>query len=248
MKVLNAVETAPNHNIGEICKDNKTYYVCSVCGRLSFRKVSAYGVTYCQKHYNQQKKIGHAIDSNPRTSYDLNEIRIIGNVAYIDLYDKKCNVVATAIIDAEDVPKVRYTKWKLSGSGYAMNTPKFRGGNKHMSRVVLETDEFVDHINHNTLDNRKCNLRIVTKSQKQMNVAYKGISKRKDEKYYAYIKLKQKMIALGTYVFEEEAQFARWYAELLLFREYRYPKEKPQILPDREWQIRDYVDRKVQRL
>ena len=56
------------------------------------------------------------------------------------------------------------------------------------------------------------------------------------------------MINLGVYIFEEEALFARWYAEMLLFKEYRYPKEKPEILQDREKQIREYVGRKVQRL
>ena len=152
------------------------------------------------------------------------------------------------MIDTEDLSKVRYTKWKLSKSGYAMNSPKFSGSTKHMSREILGTDQFVDHINHNTLDNRKANLRIVTKSQNQMNVNYKGVTKTKSGTYYAHIKINQKMINLGVYVFEEEALFARWYAETILFKEYRYPKEKPIILPQREKQIMDYVDRKVQRL
>lgn len=248
IKVINTIETFPDHSVGEIYKNKKTYYVCSVCGRLSFRKIRAYGKTYCYKHYNQQKKYGHAIDDNPRTVLDRNEIRIVGEIAYVDLYDKKCNVIATAIIDAEDVPKVRYTKWKLSGSGYAMNTPKFKGKAKHMSRVILNTEEFVDHINHNTLDNRKCNLRTVTKSQNQMNSNYKGVTSCGNGKFCAYIKLNQKLINLGEYIFEEEALFARWYAETILFKDYRYPKEKPRILPDRERQIQEYVDKKVQRL
>ena len=201
-----------------------------------------------QKHYKQFKKYGHALEDNPRTIYDKNEIRVDGDIAYIDLYDKNCNVIATAMIDAEDVSKVKDIKWKLSGSGYAMNTPKFKGGNTHMSRVILDTDQFVDHINHNTLDNRKCNLRVVTKSQNQMNANYKGVAKTKDGKFYAYIKINGKMLSLGKYVFEEEALFARWYAETILFKEYRYPKEKPAILLDRELQIKEYVNKKVQRL
>ena len=52
----------------------------------------------------------------------------------------------------------------------------------------------------------------------------------------------------SVYIFKEEAYFARWYAETILFKEYRYPKEKPFILPDREKTIKEYVDRKVQRL
>lgn len=248
MQVINMIDVYYDHSVGEIKRENKNLYVCCVCGRLSFHKIRACGKTYCCKHYDQIKKYGHCVDSNPRTKQDRNEIRIDGSSAYIDLYDDACNVVGTAIVDAEDVPKIRYTKWKLSGSGYAMNAPKYRGGNIHMSRVILGTEEFVDHIDHNTLNNKKNNLRIVSKAQNQMNSNHKGVTARADGKYYAHIKINQKMINLGAYIFEEEALFARWYAESLLFGEYRFPKEKPYILTDRERQITEYVNKKVQRL
>lgn len=227
-----------------ILKEHK----CDVCGRELARKIKSHGYTLCAKHYNQYKKHGCFLDNNPRTIYDRNELHICGDITYIDLYDKDCNVIAKTIIDTEDIDKVKYTKWKLSSSGYAMNTPKFKGSNKHLSRVILGTTEFVDHINHNKLDNRKINLRVVTKSQNQMNANYKGVCKMKNGKYYAHIKINQKLINLGVYVFEKEAYFARWYAETLLFKEYRYNKEKPIILEDREKDIMEYVDRKVQRL
>ena len=231
-----------------VIENGKTYYICSVCGRKSFHKIKSYGKIYCNKHYNQIKKYGHPLDANPRTLFDRNEYHIHGKITTIDLYDKHCNKIAEAIIDTEDLDKVKYTKWKLSASGYAMNNSKRKGSNIHMSRVILNTSQFVDHINHNTLDNRKENLRIVTKSQNQMNADYKGISKLKNGKYYAHIKINQKMLNLGVYVFEEEALFAKWYAETILFKEFRYPKEKPIILPNREKQIMEYVDKKVQRL
>lgn len=194
------------------------------------------------------KKYGYCLDINPRTTMDKNTIVIINNKAYIYLCDKNANVIAVSIIDAEDVPKVQHVKWKLSTSGYAMNTPKYKGSNTHLSRLILGTTEFVDHINHKTLDNRKCNLRVVTKSQNQMNSNYKGVTHTKQEKYYAHIKLNGIMINLGVYVDKEEAYFARWYAEQLLFKEFKYPKEKPIILPNRETQIKSYVEKKVQRL
>lgn len=233
----------------EINENKKTYYVCCICGRKSFRKIKAYGNIYCNKHYNQMKKYKRALDNNPRTTFDKNEYHIIGNTAIIYIYNKNCDVIAQTIIDAEDLPKVKHIKWKLSASGYIMNAPKFKGSNIHMSRVVLGTDQFVDHINHNTLDNRKRNLRIVTKSQNQMNANYKGVYKIKSNgKWLAKIKLNGKQIHLGVYVFKEEALFARWYAETLLFKDYRYQKEKPLILADREKQIKEYVNKKVQRL
>jgi hypothetical protein len=221
---------------------------CDICGRELNKKIKSHGYVLCNKHYKQLKKYGKFLDNNPRTISDRNGYIICGEFTLIELYDKNCNIIAYAIIDTEDLDKVKYTKWKLSSSGYAMNTPKFKGGNKHMSRVILGTDDFVDHINHNTLDNRKRNLRAVTRSQNQMNVDYKGVTNRKDGKFYAHIKMNQKMINLGVYVFEEEALFARWYAETILFKDYRYPKEEPNILEDRKIAIKEYVDRKVQRL
>lgn len=223
-------------------------HTCDICGRKLARKIKTHGYTLCDKHYKQLKKYGKFLDSNPRTPLDKNEYHIKGDMTYIDLYNKHGNVIAQAKIDTEDLDKVKYIKWKLSGSGYAMNTPKYSGNSKHMSRVILDTSELVDHINHDTLDNRKQNLRVVTRSQNRMNVNYRGVTETMNSKFCAHIKVNQKMINLGVYMFEEEALFARWYAEELVFKEYRYPKEKPEILSDREKQIREYVERKVQRL
>lgn len=244
MQILNRVKTQ-THDIEH--HDGKTYYRCCVCGRQLFRKIKSHGKVYCNKHYNQIKKYGTPQDTNPRTTYDKNEIIVDGKVARVKLYDAHCNHVATAIIDAEDVNKIRYTKWKLSASGYAANTPKFSGSNKHMHREILGTDQFVDHINHNTLDNRKNNLRIVTKAQNMMNSNFKGVSPN-GCKWYAHIKINQKMLNLGNYLDEEEALYARWYAEQVLFKEYAYPKPEPEILESRKSQIQEYVNRKVQRL
>lgn len=244
MQILNRVKTQ-THDIEH--HDGKTYYRCCVCGRQLFRKIKSHGKVYCNKHYNQIKKYGTPQDTNPRTTYDKNEIIVDGKVARVKLYDAHCNHIATAIIDAEDVNKIRYTKWKLSASGYAANIPKFSGSNKHMHREILGTDQFVDHINHNTLDNRKNNLRIVTKAQNMMNSNFKGVSPN-GCKWYAHIKINQKMLNLGNYLDEEEALYARWYAEQVLFKEYTYPKPEPEILESRKSQIQEYVNRKVQRL
>lgn len=246
--LINNVLVSKNKNTQFKNKKGQTMYVCSVCGRVMFRKIKAYGKIYCAKHYNQFKKYGHPIDENPLTTMDRNEIIVDGDIAYIVLRNKDCNIVGYAKIDSEDIGKVKYTKWKLASSGYVNNTPKYKGSSVHLSRIILGTDQFVDHINHDPLDNRKCNLRVITKSQNQMNSNYKGVTTRDDGKFYAHIKLNQKMLNLGVYVDEEEALFARWYAETILFGEYRYPKEKPVILSDREQQIKEYVDKKVQRL
>lgn len=224
-------------------------HICEICGRASHKKLKADGKTVCNKHYKQFRKHKKFLDNNPRTIYDRNEINIINGIAHMNLYDVHGNIVATTIFDVEDIPRVQYTKWKLSSSGYVMNTPKFQSSNKHLSRVIMQTDNFVDHINHNTLDNRKCNLRIVTKSQNAMNQNQpNGTNKRKDGKFYAYIKKNQKMLNLGVYTDIEEAQWARWYAERIIFKEFARESKEPEILKSRKTQIAQYVDRKVQRL
>ena len=220
---------------------------CDICGRRIKNKIQSHGYVLCNKHYNQLRKYGRFLDNNPRTIYDRNEYHIKGDITVIDLYDKYCNKISEAIIDTEDLPKVKYIKWKLSNSGYAMNTPKYKGSNIYMTHVILGTDDFVDHINHNKLDNRKCNLRVATKSQNQMNVNYIGVYQKKD-KWVAKIKINQKQIYLGTYPTKEEALFARWWAEQILFKEFAYPKERPHLSKEREQDIIDYVDKKVQRL
>lgn len=222
-------------------------HTCDVCGRKMFRKIKSHGYTLCDKHYNQLRKYGKFLDNNPRTQQDRNHFEIKGNIAIIDIYDKDCNKIAETIVDAEDIDRVKNIKWKLSASGYAMNTPKNKP-NKHLSRLILGVDTFVDHINGNTLDNRKCNLRVATKSQNQMNVNYRGVDKQKNGTYKARIKLHGKAYYLGTYLTEEEALYARFYAETIMFKDYQYNKPEPDIGERRKKEIREYVNKKVQRL
>ena len=90
--ILNDIKTIKDKTAGSVVINKKTYYVCSQCGRLSFRKIKCHKRVWCCKHYKQQKKNGECLDCNPRTYYDRNEIHIIGDTAYIYLYDKDCNI------------------------------------------------------------------------------------------------------------------------------------------------------------
>ena len=131
--------------------------------------------------------------------------------------------------------RIRHERTKVSGS------------NKHMHREVLGTDQFVDHINHNTLDNRKCNLRVVTKSQNTMNQNFKGVSKY-GCKWYAHIKINQKMLILAITSMKKKHFMLVGTPEQILFRDFAYPKPEPEILKSRKSQIQKYINRKVQRL
>ena len=89
----------------------------------------------------------------------------------------------------------------------------------------------VDHINHNTFDNRKSNLRIVTTSQNAMNhirssnnssgaTGVVWVKNRK--KWKSQIKLNSQLIFLGEYDKFEDAEKRRKQAEEEYFCEYSY--------------------------
>ena len=221
---------------------------CNVCGRKCKHMHKHYGRTLCAKHYRQIRLYGEPKDENPRTTRDRNEIHVCQDVAYIDLYDRSSNVIAQAIIDREDIPKVQYAKWGLLSAGYVVNNPRNKASDIYMHRAILKTDQLVEHCNGNMLDNRKCNLRVTTRSKIQMGVIHRGVYTEPNGKHLAYIKIDGRRLELGEYIDEEEALWARWYAETVLFKEFRYPKPEPFILDARKAQIKEYVDRKVQRL
>ena len=216
---------------------------CDICGRKIKNKIKYNGYVLCKRHYDQIKKYGKFLDSNSRNHTDKNEYKIYGHEAYIYLYNEFYDVIGKTIIDKEDLPKVKYTKWKLSKSGYVISSYKFGGKTKYISSVILGTDEYVQNINHNKLDNRKSNLMIMPR-RKENNNNLKGINK-KNNRYYSHIRFNNKLINLGSYLYEEEALWARWYAEKILFKN---NKKEPYILKDRKMQIKEYVNKKVQRL
>lgn len=224
---------------------------CDICGRYQPHMRHLYGYKLCSKHYTQLKKYDKFLDDNPRTIYDRNKFKKIRNTnAYsYELYDALGYVIAIGYVDADDLERVKYIKWNLNNNGYASNR-SIRSGHKaiFMHRLILNTDQFVDHINGDRLDNRKCNLRIATKSQNSMNMNYRGYDVGKHGQYYPRIKYHGKMIQLGTFYDLEECLYARWYAERIVFKEFAYPREEPQILESRKKDIQDLVLYKVQRL
>lgn len=131
-----------------------------------------------------------------------------------------------AILDDEDYDRVSKYKWHYAhypGGGYAKTNNK---GNKpallRMHRIVLnaKSGELIDHINGNTLDNRKENLRIVNQSQNMMNTrlrstntsGYKGVCYDKRWKnWLAHIWKDGEQIYLGC--FKDKKLAAKAYNE-----------------------------------
>jgi hypothetical protein len=89
----------------------------------------------------------------------------------------------------------------------------------------------VDHINRNTLDNRKSNLRICSHSENRCNTGpnktnqtgYKGVSYcKRDNKYFAMIKKDGKSFCVGEYKDPKDAAIAYNLAAKNLHGEFAY--------------------------
>jgi hypothetical protein len=100
-----------------------------------------------------------------------------------------------------------------------------------LSRYIMnyKGENYVDHINNNPLDNRKCNLRIVTPEQNNMNKSshknssskYIGVYWHKqNKKWQTSITFKGNTVHLGTFEDEIEAAKARDIATLKYFGEH----------------------------
>ena len=167
----------------------------------------------CPKHYTQIHRYGHFLE---QSIYDKNEIVAFEDRAEIVLKNKKCEEVARAIIDLEDVEKCSQYKWhtrRAKGDTlYVITSLKGEGNKKiHLHRFVLDYDGplDVDHVNRNGLDNRKCNLKIVEHKRNSANNKHAGIYKVKSGRYRASCTRNYKSIYIGTYDTYEEAAAAR---------------------------------------
>lgn len=77
------------------------------------------------------------------------------------------------LVDSDDYEKLSKKKWFLLNGKYASRKELVGGKYQQvsMSRIITNCPKnmVVDHINGNTLDNRKKNLRVCTVKQNQMN-------------------------------------------------------------------------------
>jgi len=123
----------------------------------------------------------------------------------------------SVLVDDADYEKVSKIKWHLSKRGY---TQTFINGKRiYLHRMIMwneiKKSNFslvVDHINHDPLDNRKSNLRLVTKSQNSANkivknyYGFRGIAySLKYNSWYAKISINGKTVTDYPYNTAEDA-------------------------------------------
>lgn len=173
----------------------------------------AHGMPLCSKHRSQWYR-HHKLDDN--TIFAPNEYIYHNDYAEIVLYDKYHNDVGHALIDLDDIEKCKQYKWHIRKGRYVVatipNGTKSSNEKMHLHRLITDYygNEFVvDHINRNPLDNRKCNLRVVTQQINATNNKNSGVTKVPSGRYQANATRHYQPIYIGTYDTYDEAIEAR---------------------------------------
>lgn len=186
--------------------------------------------------------------SPPRNNIVQDDIN--PEVSYLVLRHPHTKEYLHCPIDTADIPLIRNYKWRIdvmpSGNIPYVATGAFvegRDGTRKitlqlllLNRVGVQDQKQVDHINgpvFGGLDNRRSNLRLVTRKQNLQNSAgrrittrtsqFKGIVwRKKDQVWTAQIKIGPKLLHLGTFRDEIEAAKAYDYAAYHFHREYAF--------------------------
>lgn len=176
---------------------------------------------YCTKHLFQIKKYG---EIRTRTMRDKNEFEVLGDHTKVFVYDRLSNISGSFIIDTEDLERCRKYKWcvmskKSVRQFYIMNA---KAGKLHAFILRYKTNSkmHIDHIDGNTMNNRKSNLQICTNQQNQLKKkmqsnntsGYRGVTwyvnPGKTSRWMAQIYFNHKRHHIGYFDSKEEAALA----------------------------------------
>ena len=222
---------------------------CKICNRYGHcQRYKSVGDWLCPKHYRQMFLYGKIIE----TRFDKNKIEEKDDYAEIILVSQTMGEdtkeIARAKIDKADIDKVKPYKWHLKDNTYFSKKTnitmhkfyvigKINCKNVRLNRFLFDLnddeDDVIDHINQDSLDNRRCNLRRCMQHKNMINQKKRidnisgttGVWYRKDRnKWIAEIKVNEKKIVLGEFDTKEEAIRARKEAEKKYFGEFA-PKE-----------------------
>lgn len=172
------------------------YYDCEQCGKRTANVWRRETARFCSVYCRTRVFVKEYSIPRPIVEKFSGETRMIEG---------------SILVNAEYYEWLNQYKWHISDTGYAVRRVKV-GGKTHtvrMHRLIVEPadDEVVDHINHNTVDNRVTNLRPCTQQSNARNRLY-------PTKGYCWDRAKGKWLVryndtyYGRYKTEDEAKQA----------------------------------------
>ena len=149
---------------------------CLQCGKELDKP---YKHSLCNKHWSQLHQYGEFLEDSPIDDDTPNEIIIEDDIAKIVLYDFLFEETGEyVIIDKEDVDKVNKYHWKKKQNCIvATNLNKLA----LLGNLILNTENKVECVNGDCLDNRKENLKEIKKRKKKSKNVYTVSKKNKNK-------------------------------------------------------------------
>ena len=217
---------------------------CNQCGK-EIPKTNTHSIVYngvslilCGKHYSQYIKYGHFLDSDQKSVQDSNEYEITPEGVWIYTFNRQGNPSGKFIIDIDDLERVLAHKWRFWKGDYFTGIVNSITISRFIANVT-DPNLVIDHVNGDRTDNRRKNLRVTTQ---QNNLLNKGMMSNNSSeiagvwwdknrnKWVAEIRFNDIKCQLGRYELKEDAVFARYYAELKVFKEFRSNRNDQRIL------------------
>lgn len=170
---------------------------------------------YCNAHYKKWKKHGDPLFGETRKR----ESQIIIECEYARV---ELTQGAWALIDIEDIPKVKGRPWCLNDTGYAVT----RQGKKLLAMQTAISgappDLLIDHIDRNKLNNRKQNLRNATCRENNLNSSRiddaEGVyMQQATGRWSARLQYDYTQLHLGYFATKEEARIVYKQAVALIY-------------------------------
>ena len=187
---------------------------------------------YCTKHYYRFNVYG---DARFLTWRDRkNDYQEINDTVEIILRDKEHREIARTIIRIDDKERTLAHKWHFNQNGYVCSETA-----GYLHSFIAGKDKkgvVVDHINNNTLDNRKENLRICPNgvniqravSFKHNTSGYRGVCYvKRIQRWFASIKKDGVQYSLKYHKKKEDAAMAYNKKALELFGEHAWMNTLP---------------------